>query len=87
MLHSCNETWLQLLIFILHRYGNVLAFAANIDTCTLTEEQTPVHYAARSDSVKALQVLVQHGGVYVCLPVCAYVYCEYLELNYPRISE
>ena len=35
---------------------------ADIEAETTIEKQTPVHYAARNDSVQALDALIQHGG-------------------------
>lgn len=42
----------------------LLGQGADIDSCTLTEKQTAIHHAARSDSLQALQMLIEHGGMH-----------------------
>ena len=40
----------------------LLGQGADIDSCTLTEKQTAIHHAARSDSLQTLHTLIEHGG-------------------------
>lgn len=40
----------------------LLQKGAHLEAMTTVELQTPVHYAARNDSLEALQVLIEHGG-------------------------
>ena len=41
----------------------LLGQGADIDSCTLTEKQTAIHHAARSDSLQTLHTLIEHGGM------------------------
>ena len=40
----------------------VYSFIANVNIRTFNDHQTPLHYAAKYNSVDALKVLVGHGG-------------------------
>lgn len=40
----------------------LLQKGAHLDTMTSVELQSPIHYAARNDSLEALQILIGNGG-------------------------
>ena len=48
---------------ILERFSYLIP-AAELDCRTPKEKQTPIHHAARSDSLRTLLVLIEHGGDY-----------------------
>ena len=40
----------------------LLEKGAHLDAMTSEELQSPIHYAARNDSLESLQVLIENGG-------------------------
>ena len=41
----------------------LLEHCANLEMKTANEHQTPLHYAARYDSIQAIKILLQAGGI------------------------
>lgn len=50
----------------------LVSHGADMEAKTTIQRQTPVHYAARNDSVLALEVLIQNGGLCMCSYNCNY---------------